>query len=222
MQSARSIRVAALVAGLGQSLAGSAAALLGHQVGDSDADAGFTQTMLVIGAGGAALALSELTRLRGRRAALVAGVLAAAVGCGVVVVGGSLGSLELVLLGHLLLGAGTSTVMLGRYAAADLEPEARRPAAMVAVLTATTVGAVAGANLLSVRVELAARLPWGFARAACSVRTSWPAAASCSQLSFLQQLHLTPLLPVRPSQVRRRLDSAAQARPGWSCCPRPT
>lgn len=76
------------------------------------------------------------------------------------VVGGSLGSLELALLGHLLLGAGTSTVMLGRYAAADLEPEARRPAAMAAVLTATTVGAVAGANLLSVSVELAAKLPW--------------------------------------------------------------
>jgi predicted MFS family arabinose efflux permease len=52
------------------------------------------------------------------------------------------------LAGTLLLGAGTTAVMLGRYAAADGAPEGARARAMATVLVATTIGAVAGPNLL--------------------------------------------------------------------------
>jgi MFS family permease len=59
------------------------------------------------------------------------------------------GSLPWVLAGSLLMGAGTTAVLLGRYAAADLAAEANRARAMGSVLSATTVGAVAGPNLLA-------------------------------------------------------------------------
>jgi len=57
-----------------------------------------------------------------------------------------------------LLGAGNTTVMLSRYAAADLGDEASRTAAMASVLVATTVGAVAGPNLLAPTSQLAGHL----------------------------------------------------------------
>jgi MFS family permease len=96
------------------------------------------------------LALSRLTRRIGRGAALAVGASTAAVGGLVVVVAAQAPSLLLVLLGNLLLGAGSTAVMLARYAAADLVPTGRRARAMGTVLTATTVGAVAGPNLLAV------------------------------------------------------------------------
>lgn len=139
---------ASVVGGLAQSLAGSAGALLARQVGGSDIVAGLPQAMLVAGSALAALALSALTRRYGRGLALGAGAGVAAAGGALVILAAVLASLPGLLLGHLLLGAGNTAVMLGRYAAADLGPEATRARAMASVLVATTIGAVAGPNLL--------------------------------------------------------------------------
>ena len=140
---------ASILGGLAQSLAGAAGGLLARQVGGSDASAGLPQALLVVGAAVSALLLSALTRRRGRGAALSTGALVAVAGCVVVTLAALSASLPLILLGSLLLGAGTTTVMLGRYAAADLGPEASRARAMASVLVATTIGAVAGPNLLA-------------------------------------------------------------------------
>jgi predicted MFS family arabinose efflux permease len=67
----------------------------------------------------------------------------------IVAAGALAGSLALVLAGCALLGAGTAAVMLMRYAAAEQVPESLRPKAMASVLTATTIGAVIGPNLLA-------------------------------------------------------------------------
>ena len=75
-----------------------------------------------------------------------------------VVIGAVLASLWLILGGSLLLGAGNTAVMLGRYAAADLLPETARVRAMATVLVATTVGAVAGPNLLAPASNVATQL----------------------------------------------------------------
>jgi MFS family permease len=140
---------AALLGGAGQSLSGSAGALLAERIGGGPLAAGLPQTVLVIGAATAALGLSRLTKRIGRGPALAIGAGTAAVGGLVVVVAAQAMSLAFVLAGNLLLGAGTTTVMLARYAAADLVPAGRRARAMGSVLTATTIGAVAGPNLLS-------------------------------------------------------------------------
>lgn len=151
---------ACLFGGLGQSLAGSAGALLAVEVSGSEGPAGLPQAALVVGSAGAALALSRLTVARGRTRALTTGVLVAVVGCVVVAVGAAFGSLPLVLVGSLLLGSGSTAVMLARYAAADMGPLSARGRAMGLVLAATTVGAVAGPNLLAPASALADLLGW--------------------------------------------------------------
>jgi MFS family permease len=153
----RSLWVASVFGGLGQALAGSAGALLVRDLG-SEALAGLPQAMLVIGAGGSALALSALTRRRGRGTALTAGAAIATMGCLVVTAAGLVPSLPLILAGTLLIGSGQAAVMLGRYAVADLGPESARGRLMATVLLATTAGSVAGPNLLAPSAGLAHRL----------------------------------------------------------------
>jgi MFS family permease len=140
--------MASLLGGLAQSLGGSAAALLARDLGGSDAMAGLPQAVLVVGSAVAALAMSALTRRFGRGRVLAAGLAVATVGGVGVVLAAPAGSLLGLLAGTLLLGAGTAAVMLARYAAADGAPEGARARAMATVLVATTVGAVAGPNLL--------------------------------------------------------------------------
>lgn len=157
-RSLHALWAASVLGGFGQSLAGTAGALLARQVGGSESVAGLPQAALVAGAALSALILSRLTLHRGRNAALSTGAAVAVAGCVVVTAGAVLASLPLILLGSLLLGAGTTAVMLGRYAAADLGPEASRGARMASVLVATTIGAVAGPNLLAPASGLAASL----------------------------------------------------------------
>ncbi|MEU4232855.1 MFS transporter [Nonomuraea sp. NPDC026600] len=147
---------ASVLGGLAQSLAGTAGSLLADEIAGSDAVAGLPQTLLVAGSALAALALSGLTSHRGRRAALSTGAAVALAGCVVVTIAAVYASLPLVLAGSLLLGAGNTTVMLGRYAAADLASPTGRGRAMASVLVATTAGAVAGSNLLAPAGNLAA------------------------------------------------------------------
>jgi MFS family permease len=154
----RALQAASVLGGLAQSLAGAAGALLARAVSGNDAVAGLPQAVLVAGSALAALGLSALTRRAGRRLALVAGLVVALSGCIVTMAGGAAGSLAVVLAGSLMLGAGNTVVMLGRYAAADLGPQAARGRAMGAVLAATTVGAVAGPNLLAPAGALAGML----------------------------------------------------------------
>jgi MFS family permease len=149
---------ASVAGGFGQSLAGSAGALLVERIGAGAAAAGLPQALLVIGAAVSALGLSRLAGRAGRGVALASGAVLAALGALVVSVGGLAGWLPVVLAGNLLLGSGTSIVMLGRYAAAALAPESARGRAMAGVLVATTIGAVAGPNLLAASAELATRL----------------------------------------------------------------
>lgn len=158
MKRLRWLWLAALLGGAGQSLSGAASALLAERIGGSVVIAGLPQTVLVFGAALAALGLSRLTARTGRGRALAVGALAAAVGGLVVVVAAQMRSLPFVLAGNLLLGAGNTAVMLSRYAAADLVPSGGRARAMGTVLTATTIGAVAGPNLLSATSSLGTQL----------------------------------------------------------------
>jgi MFS family permease len=154
----RALWAASVLGGLGQSLAGTAGALLAREVGGSESVAGLPQALLVAGSAIAAVALSRLTARYGRGPALSMGAAAAVAGCVVVIVAAITGNLVLVLAGTLLLGAGNTAVMLGRYAAADLAVDQSRATAMSHVLVAITVGAVAGPNLLAPASRLATSL----------------------------------------------------------------
>ncbi|GAA1673283.1 MFS transporter [Glycomyces endophyticus] len=145
----RVLRASCVAGGFAQSLTGTAGVLLAVEVTGSESAAGLPQTVLVAGSAVAATAASRLSVPFGRRRTLAAGAAVAAAGSTAVAAAALTSSLALVLIGCALLGAGTGTVMLGRYAAAELVPEALRPKAMASILAATTIGAVAGPNLLA-------------------------------------------------------------------------
>jgi MFS family permease len=139
---------ACVLGGAANSLSGTAGTLLADHAGGTPAVAGLPQAVGVAGAAAAAVLISRVTLARGRGVALAAGAGASALAC-VVTFAGAIGDdLLWVLLGSALLGAGNATVMLGRYAAADLVPDGARIRAMGSVLAVSTIGAVAGPNLL--------------------------------------------------------------------------
>jgi MFS family permease len=144
--------------GLGITIGIAVAAVLAERITGSESLAGLVQTAQVLGAAAAAYLLGRLMNTRGRRPGLVLGYLLGAVGAGVCVLGGAVGSFALLLVGALLLGSNTAASLASRYAAADLARPDRRAAALSLVLWATTVGAVLGPNLVGPAGRLADRL----------------------------------------------------------------
>jgi MFS family permease len=145
----RTMRVlvaAQLLGACGLAAGGTAGALLAEQLTGGPAAAGLPLSLLVLGSGVGSVAVTRVMAVAGRRRGLAAAYLAGAVGAGLVVAATAWGSWPLVLAGCALLGGGNAAVMLARYAAADLA--SRRGRSISTVVTAASVGAVAGPNLL--------------------------------------------------------------------------
>jgi MFS family permease len=142
----RVLVVAQLLGALGLAAGGTAGALLAEHLTGSAAAAGLPLSLLVLGSGVAAVAVTRVMRDHGRRAGLTAAYLTGAAGAALAVAAAGWGSWPLLLAGCLLLGGGNAAVMLARYAAADLS--SRRGRSISTVVTAASVGAVAGPNLL--------------------------------------------------------------------------
>lgn len=133
--------------------------LLAKEILDGDGTfAGLAFASLTLGAAFAAVPLSRLMARRGRRPGLVRGYLVASTGAAAAVVAAGVESFPLLLLGMLMLGSGTGANLLARYAGADLAAPDRRARSISTVVWATTVGAVAGPNLLGPAGRLAAGL----------------------------------------------------------------
>lgn len=133
--------------GLGTTVGIAVAAILAESVSGSESLAGLVQTCQVLGAAVASYVLAALMGRRGRRIGLVVGYGAGALGAGLCVLGGTVRSFPVLLLGALLLGANSAGNYQSRYAAADLAPPTRRARALAVVLWATSIGAVVGPNL---------------------------------------------------------------------------
>jgi len=142
----RVLVVAQLLGALGLAAGGTAGALLAEHLTGSAAAAGLPLSLLVLGSGVGAVAVTRVMRDHGRRAGLAAAYLTGAVGAALVVAAAGWGSWPLLLAGCLLLGGGNAAVMLARYAAADLS--SHRGRSISTVVAAASVGAVAGPNLL--------------------------------------------------------------------------
>jgi MFS family permease len=142
----RVLVVAQLLGALGLAAGGTAGALLAEHLTGSAAAAGLPLSLLVLGSGVGAVAVTRVMRDHGRRAGLTAAYLAGTAGAALAVVPAGWGSWPLLLAGCLLLGGGNAAVMLARYAAADLA--SHRGRSISTVVTTASVGAVAGPNLL--------------------------------------------------------------------------
>lgn len=141
----------------GVGVAGTVAAgsLLVSSISKSESLAGLAQTSAVLGAAAMALPLSRLTIRGGRRLALSVGYSVGIVGAILAIVGGSTRILLLMLLGTFLVGAASAAGYQARFAAVDLATDQTRSRHLSMVVWGSTVGAVAGPNLMEPAGNLA-------------------------------------------------------------------
>ncbi|GAA1450788.1 MFS transporter [Mycobacterium cookii] len=146
----RTLVVSQAVGAVGVTIGVATASLLARDISGSETLAGLAQTFQVLGTAAAAYVLARVMRRRGRRIGIVLGYLAGATGALLAVLAGVVDSMAVLLVGAVLLGATTAVNSSSRYAATDLAPEAHRARALSVVVWATTIGAVAGPNLVGV------------------------------------------------------------------------
>ncbi|MFC8801758.1 MFS transporter [Promicromonospora sp. NPDC057138] len=126
--------------------------------------AGLPSALFTIGSAAAAVVVGRLSQRSGRRAGLAVGYAVGAAGALGVVLAAVADSVPLLFIALFVYGAGTATNLQARYAGADLAPPHRKARAVSTVLVATTLGAVAGPNLVTVTGSVAAA--WGIPRLA--------------------------------------------------------
>lgn len=120
--------------------------------------AGMPAALFTLGSAGAAFLVGRLSQQRGRRVGLAAGFFAGGAGAAGVVLAAVTDSVPLLFLSLLVYGAGTATNLQARYAGTDLAAPTQRGTAVSIALVATTLGAVAGPNLVAPLGELATSL----------------------------------------------------------------
>lgn len=108
----------------------------------SDTWAGLSTGATTVGAAAAAMWLATFMQRHGRNLGLTSGFAVALVGAIVSIVGIESGSLTVFIIGMILVGAGSGTSTLSRYAASDLATEERRSRDISSVIFASTFGAV--------------------------------------------------------------------------------
>jgi MFS family permease len=185
----RTLRV--LVAGqvLGGAAIGVGAAvspLLAEEILGVDTYAGLAFSAFVLGAAVAAVPLSRLMARRGRRPGLGAGYGVAALGAAGVVAAAEMGSFPLLLGALVAFGAGNAANLLARYAGADLAEPGRRARSIATVVWATTIGAIAGPNLLGPAGGLAASLGLPRLAGPYVLAAAWNLAAAAVIAGFLR------------------------------------
>ncbi|WP_438489272.1 MFS transporter [Streptomyces sp. S186] len=139
-------------------------ALLAEDMLGSTGPAGVPSALFTAGSALGAAGIGRFSQRRSRRSGLVLGYGAGVLGSLGVVAAAALDSVLLLFPSLLVYGAGTATSLMARYAGADLVPPDRRGRAVSTVLCATTLGAVAGPNLVTVTGDLATA--WGVPRLA--------------------------------------------------------
>lgn len=144
----RTLSAAQVLNGLGTSGTTAAGSLLVTSISKSESLAGLAQTTTVLGAALMALPLARLTQKGGRRLALMSGLLIGAIGAILAILGGTHKTLFLMLAGTFMVGAASASGYQARFAAIDLATTQSRSRNLSIVVWGSTVGAVAGPNLM--------------------------------------------------------------------------
>jgi len=134
-------------------------ALLAQEVLGSDGLAGVPTALFTLGSALAAFLVGRVTQRRGRRLGLGLGFAAGGIGAAGVVVAAIADNVPLLFLSLFVYGAGTATNLQARYAGADLATPRTRGTAVSIAMVSTTLGAVAGPNLVEPLGRLAES--WG-------------------------------------------------------------
>jgi len=151
----RTLASAQVLNGIGVAGTVAAGSLLVSSITDSETLAGLAQTSSVLGAAALALPLARLTARGGRRLALSVGYLSGVVGSIFAILGGAHRNLFFMLLGTFLVGAASAAGYQARFAAIDLATQESRAKQLSFVVWGSTIGAVAGPNLMDPAGNLA-------------------------------------------------------------------
>lgn len=126
----------------------SVGALIAQDMLGTEALSGLPTTLFTLGAALTAFLIGRVTQRVGRRIALGFGFIAGGVGAIGVVIATQTLSPVLLFVSLFIYGAGTATNLQARYAGTDLAPTSRKGTAIGTAMVATTIGAVAGPNLI--------------------------------------------------------------------------
>lgn len=126
----------------------SVGALIAQDMLGTEALSGLPTTLFTLGAALTAFLIGRVTQRVGRRIALGFGFIAGGVGAIGVVIATQTLSPVLLFVSLFIYGAGTATNLQARYAGTDLAPTSRKGTAISTAMVATTIGAVAGPNLI--------------------------------------------------------------------------
>jgi MFS family permease len=147
-----------VIGGIGVGAAAGVGSLLAARIGHTDSLAGLAGTASALGAAISAVPMSRIMDGRGRRAGLIFGYSLGALG-GVVVIGAAaMSNFFVLVLGMCLFGAGNASNLQARYAAVDCATSRQRGTSLSMVIWATTIGAIAGPNLLETGDRLTVRM----------------------------------------------------------------
>lgn len=123
-------------------------ALLAQDMLGTDSFTGVPAALFTLGSAGAALLVGRLSQHFGRRFGLVTGFLTGGIGAIGVVISAVTNNILLLFASLLIYGAGTATNLQARYAGTDLANSTQRARAISIAMVSTTLGAVAGPNLV--------------------------------------------------------------------------
>ncbi|GAA1990735.1 MFS transporter [Terrabacter lapilli] len=144
----RTLVLSQVLGGVGMASGIAVGALLAEDLSGTEALAGFGTTSQVLGTALLTIPVARATAARGRRVGLRLGLSVAFVGAGLVLAAAVVRSFPLFVVGMFLFGGGTTANNQTRYAAADLASPAHRGRDLSIVVWATTIGSVAGPNLV--------------------------------------------------------------------------
>jgi len=122
--------------------------IIGTRLGGSALFAGVPSAVYQVGAAFAASVWGYVMDRIGRRNGMVAGLLIGVVGNALVLVAIGASSLFVFLIGMVLMGITNAAVVLGRFAAAEVNPPEKRGAAISNVVLGGTFGAIVGPLLI--------------------------------------------------------------------------
>src|SRR5690625_4452126 len=136
----------------------SVGALIAQDMLGTEALSGLPTALFTLGAALTAFLIGRATQRTGRRSALGFGFIAGGLGAIGVITATQISSPVLLFASLFIYGAGTATNLQARYAGTDLAPAHRKGTAVSIAMVATTIGAVAGPNLIEPLGGLAERL----------------------------------------------------------------
>ena len=122
--------------------------LLAKEMVGANSVAGLPSALFTLGSALTAFLVGQITQRHGRRLGLSLGFSAGALGATLVVIAAATNSVALLFPSLFLYGAGTATNLQTRYAGTDLASPHRRATAVSIAMVSTTLGAVAGPNLV--------------------------------------------------------------------------